>query len=191
MPSPSTRERITAAAGELFYVRGISATGVDTVSRAARVTKPTLYAHFASKGDLVAAVLRQRHVTRVDELTAWLDAVDPTDRPLAVFDWLDDFYAQHGQRGCGFLNAAAELPEDDDPARTVVKEEKAWLLDLLARSCREAGCRAPERVGSALLLLIDGVAGRVVVHGRQAARAAVADARATAEVLLAHTASHA
>ena len=183
MPDASTTDRLVAAAGDLFYARGIGPTGVDAVSRAARVTKPTLYAHFSSKEDLVAAVLRRRHERRVDELTARLGPVDPRHRPLAVFDWLADFYARAGHRGCGFLNAAAELP-GDGPPRAAVQAEKVWLHDLLVRLCREAGHADAERLGSVLLLLVDGVAGRVVVHGHGAAAGAVADARSAAEVLL-------
>lgn len=103
-------------------------------------------------------------------------------RPIGVFEWLDSWYAGHGQRGCGFLNAAAELVDADDPGRAAVQAEKAWLLDRLTRS--EAGLRQPDRLGSQLLLLVDGVAGRVVVGGPGVAAAAVADARDAASILI-------
>lgn len=181
----STREALLTSAGALFYDDGITATGVDAVVRHAGVTKPTLYAHFRSKSELVAAVLRRRHEERRVELDAWLSPLSRAERPLAVFDWLQEFYTQQGRRGCGFLNAAAELTDIDATARAAVQQEKDWLRDLLVEACARAGCRAPELLGSQLLLLIDGVAGRAVVGGRAAGLAAAKDAREAAAMLLA------
>ena len=48
--APPPRERILAAARELFYRRGIHAVGVDAIAEAAGTNKMTLYRHFASKG---------------------------------------------------------------------------------------------------------------------------------------------
>lgn len=172
-------------AGRMFYEHGVTATGVDAIVRAAEVSKPTLYAHFPSKSALLAAALEERHRQRVEQLEDWLATVDDVRlRPLAVFGWLGRFYATDGARGCGFLNAAAELPDADDPARQVVRREKHWLLALLTTLCREARLDRPERVASQLLLLVDGVAGRVVVEGPAAAPAALADATAVATLLV-------
>src|SRR4051794_839892 len=110
MPSPA-RDRLLETAARLFYADGIAATGVDTVVREAGVSKPTLYAHYGSKAELVAAVLEARHARRAEELSAWVDREpDPGRRPLAVFAYLAAWYGRDGDRGCAFLNAAAELP---------------------------------------------------------------------------------
>src|SRR6202045_1175486 len=53
------RDRILAAAGDLFYRHGIRAVGVESIAEAARTNKMTLYRHFASKDELVAEYLRQ------------------------------------------------------------------------------------------------------------------------------------
>jgi AcrR family transcriptional regulator len=185
-PRPSARDRLVTTAAELFYEHGTNATGVDAVVRAAGVSKPTLYAHFASKSELVAAVLERRHEERAAELKTWVARTrDPRKRPLAVFGWLRDWYRRDGARGCGFLNAAAETPDRDDPARRVVSREKRWLLDLLAELARDAGLARPALLASQLLLLIDGVSGRVLVEGPEAAPRAVADATRVAELLVA------
>jgi AcrR family transcriptional regulator len=166
----SARDRLLATSARLFYEAGITATGVDTIAREAGVSKPTLYAHYGSKAELVAAVLTARHRRRVEALAA-------AEGPLAVFAYLADFYArEEGARGCAFLNAAAELV-DDDPARAAVVAEKAWLRERLVQLCGD------ERTGSQLLLLIDGIAGRVVVNGPGAE--AIADATEAAKALLA------
>lgn len=180
----STRTSLLLAAERLYYAGGITATGVDSVARSAGVTKPTLYAHFGSKAELVAAVLQRRHEERRAELEGWLDPVPVAERPLAVFDWLTHFYTDRGERGCGFLNAAAELTDQDVAARAVVRVEKEWLLHLLTAVCAAAGCHDAELLGSQLSLLIDGVAGRALVAGPAAARTAAVAARQAAAVLV-------
>jgi len=185
MPVTQSRELLVAAAARLFYDRGITPTGVDAVAHAAGLTKPTLYAHFPSKSALVVAVLQQRHERLANELQAWVGGIeDAGARPLGVFSWLADWYSRGGERGCGFLNAAAELADPQDAARLVVRAEKEWLLDLLTRLCRDGALSQPSRLGSQLLLLIDGVAGRVVVQGSDAASEAVADATRVAALLI-------
>jgi AcrR family transcriptional regulator len=185
MPTTPSRELLVTAAARLFYERGITSTGVDAVAQAAGLTKPTLYAHFPSKSALIVTVLQQRHERLANELQAWVGGIeDARDRPLGVFSWLADWYSRGGQRGCGFLNAAAELADPQDAARPVVRAEKEWLLDLLTRLCEEGALCQPSQLGSQLLLLIDGVAGRVVVQGSDAASEAVADATRVAALLI-------
>src|SRR4051794_9489224 len=177
MQATPARKKLLDSAAALFYADGIGATSVDEVVAAAGVTKPTLYAHFGSKAALVAAVLDQRHDARKQELEALEGG------PLAVFAWLDGFYARDGARGCAFVNAAAELAHGG-PGRDAAAREKAWLRGELTRRCREAGLRDPGALGSQLALLIDGVAARVVVDGHEAAAGAVADATAAARTLV-------
>jgi AcrR family transcriptional regulator len=178
-------------ATELFYERGIGATGVDAVVAASGVSKPTLYAQFGSKSELVAAVLERRHTRRMASLQAALAAraEDPRGRLLAVFDWLADWYVAEGSRGCAFLNAAAELPDPADPGREVARRQKRWTRDYLAGLARQAGLAEPERLGSQLLLLMDGASSRIAVEGapgtvQEVARQAAGDAKAAAALLL-------
>ncbi|APY85137.1 TetR/AcrR family transcriptional regulator [Streptomyces alfalfae] len=185
-PRKNTRDLLMESAEAVFYERGLVATNVNAVAQAAGVSKPTLYAHFTGKDELAAAALRHRHERRAAELETWLAGVeDPADRPLAVFSWLAEWYGGSGRRGCAFLNAAAEVTDADAPVRQAVREEKAWLLDLLAGLCARAGAVRPERLASQLLLLVDGLAGRVLVRGPKAAAGAAADAREAAEALIA------
>ena len=172
------RDKLLDAASDLFYEDGIAATGVDDVVRAAGVSKPTLYAHFGSKAELVAAVLERRHAARAGELEALEGG------PLAVFGWLADFYARDGARGCAFVNAAAELAHGG-PGRDAAAREKAWLRGELAGRARAEGLADPDRLASRLGLLIDGVAARVVVDGHGAADRAVEDATDAARTLVA------
>lgn len=182
----SSRARLLSAAEKVFYERGIVSTRVDVVAEEAGVTKPTLYAHFPSKSALAAEGLKSRHAQRAAQLEAWVADVEPGEERLAaVFSWFAAWYEEHGERGCAFINAAAELSPADELVGAAVRAEKRWLLDFLTRLCEEAGLRAPAGLASQLLLLIDGVAGRVVVHGPDAVADAVADAGRAAAALVA------
>jgi AcrR family transcriptional regulator len=55
----ASRERLLAAALELFTTRGYAATSVREIVERAQLTKPTLYYHFKSKQDLYLALLEQ------------------------------------------------------------------------------------------------------------------------------------
>lgn len=61
------RERIVAAAVELFYRQGYGRTTLEQVADAMDVTKPFIYAHFPSKADLLAEICSRaiRHANEV------------------------------------------------------------------------------------------------------------------------------
>lgn len=136
----SARDRLLEAAAARFYADGVTATGVDTITREAGVAKMSLYNNFASKDDLVEAYLERRHAEWLELYAVRLSsATTPTERVLAVFDAYDDHAAaayQGGFRGCGLLNAAAELPSDH-PGRAVVREHKQQVEEILTEHLRE------------------------------------------------------
>lgn len=176
-------ERLLEVAAEVFYAEGIRATGVDTLVERAGVSKPTLYAQFRTKEQLIAAVLERRSSRLQAALAEFLAGRDGSavERVLAVFDWLARGHQRDGFRGCPFTNAAVELPDPGHLARLVIAEYKLALRDTLAGLAAEAGLDDPEQVGSELLLLIDGANARVVVTGD---RSAMLQARAAAAKLL-------
>lgn len=128
MPKTSTaKQRLLKAAAELFYVEGIASTGIDAITARAGVAKMSLYNNFSSKAELVQSYLQSRCADWL-----WLyqqrlaTARTPRECVLAVFDSYIDHAAQAyewGFRGCGLLNAAAELPVDD-PGRITVQDQK-------------------------------------------------------------------
>lgn len=132
------REKILAAAAELFYADGIGATGIDAVIEHAGVARKSLYNNFASKDDLVAAFLDRRHSTWLDFLHARLAQTPAADatavtRVLAVVDAYRDHAASDGERfrGCGLLNTAAEFPAGS-AAREAVRAHKEEVEKILA-----------------------------------------------------------
>ena len=131
----AARERLLEAAATRFYDRGITATWIDTIIAEAGVAKKSLYNNFASKADLVDAYIEERHQEWL-ELHAVRAAAASTaaDRVLAVFDaYLDHANGAYefGFRGCGLLNAAAELPSGA-PGRAAVRRHKEHVERILA-----------------------------------------------------------
>ncbi|MEU1804043.1 helix-turn-helix domain-containing protein [Streptomyces sp. NPDC019937] len=165
--TPAAR-RVLDAAAELFYGQGINAVGVDLIARHAGVTKKTLYERFGSKEALVAAYLRERD----ERWRAWLTGeVDksprqgPRDRILATFDALGVWMRRENPRGCGFVNAAAELPDADHPARRAISDQKRWLRNYLRDLAEDAGAPEPDALADELLLLHEGA---TVLYGLSA-----------------------
>jgi len=66
---PSARERLLAAANELFYTEGVHTVGIDRVIEQAGVAKASLYNTFGSKEELVHAYLEGRHAAMAARLT--------------------------------------------------------------------------------------------------------------------------
>jgi AcrR family transcriptional regulator len=155
---PPPRERILAVARELFYRRGIHAVGVDAIAEAAGTNKMTLYRHFASKDELVAACLREFVRERdVDwEAIAAAHPGNPRGQLLAWLQYLGEWFAREAGRGCALANAAVELPDNDHPARLVIREHKSKFRQRLADLCRDAGLNDPEGFAAEAFLLCEG-----------------------------------
>ena len=112
----SARERILNAAYELFGRRGIRAVGTDEVIARAGVAKATLYRHFATKNDLVLAVLERREQIWTHGLIegqSQLRGNTPEERLLAIFDVMHEWFQNRdGYEGCSFINVLLELGAD-------------------------------------------------------------------------------
>ena len=152
----SPRDRLLAAASELFYERGVHTVGIDTIIERAGVAKASLYNSFGSKDGLVRAYLEARHEARRARLTAEIERHDdPKERLLAVFDVLATTVAQPTFRGCAFANAVAES-ELDSAAADVTRNVRRWLLDTMIELTTALGVDDPAGLARQLTLLYDG-----------------------------------
>ena len=163
------RERILAAAQQLFYRHGIRAVSVDEIAEAASTNKMTLYRHFVSKDLLVTEYLRGR---AADAQRIWDDVARAhPDAPLAQLEaWVGNIsarLAENGNRGCALANAAIEIPEKDHPARPVIERHKTYQCEQLARLSRLAGFTDPERLADEIFLLLEGARVSVQSVGRR------------------------
>ncbi len=152
------RERILAAASDLFYRQGIRAVGVDAIAEAAGTNKMTLYRHFESKDALVAEYLR-RLAGKSNEFWAHIEREHPGNPRRQLGVWLEaagrDANDPQG-RGCALANAAVELADKDHPGRRVIEEHKRASRDRLARLCADASLDQPELLADELFLLLEG-----------------------------------
>lgn len=132
----SVREKLLEAASVCFYISGVNKTGIDTITSTAGVVKMSLYNNFASKSDLVLAYLERRHHEWLELYRVRIGAGEGKGRDgiRAVFDaYIDHAEKSYagGFRGCGLLNAAAELPAKS-PGRQLVRDQKVEIERILA-----------------------------------------------------------
>jgi AcrR family transcriptional regulator len=152
------RARILAAAGDLFERQGIRGIGVEAIAAAADTNKMTLYRHFGSKDELVAAWIS----SLIDEYDlVWEDLATrhPGDSRAQLVGWVEgiaDRLAESDERGCPLANSMAELPEKDHPARRVIARHKAASRRRIIGLFRKAGTRDPELETDQLLFLLEG-----------------------------------
>lgn len=167
-PVPA-RAKLLASAARLFYDRGVTATGIDAITAHAGVAKKSLYNNFSSKEDLLQAYLHERDREWVSLYRARVrGASTSAERVLAVFDAYID-HAQtayeHGFRGCGLLNAAAELPASS-AGRDIVRRHKAMVEELLAEDLRAmTQPENAETMAEHLAFLLEGAMSRAGLEG--------------------------
>jgi AcrR family transcriptional regulator len=177
------RERLLAAADELFYEEGVNLVGIDRVIERAGVAKASLYDCFGSKEELIRSYLQQRHEARQARLRERLSlCATPREKILAVFDSLAEAAAKPDFRGCAFARASAEA-RPGSSVKAMCDASRAWNLELFADLAKQAGAADPEQVAQQLRLLYDGAA--LSAHVDKTSTAATA-ARAVAEMVLEH-----
>lgn len=184
VPRATARERLLAAADELFYENSINTVGIDRIIERADVAKASLYDCFGSKDELIRAYLEARNATRQARVNEWISRYDtPQKKILGIFELLGETTSQPGYKGCAFVRARA-----DDGASENVKvasdRSRAFMLGLLTSLAREAGAADPGRLGQQLLLLYDGAS--VAAH-LDRNRNAASLAREVAAQLLSNT----
>lgn len=180
----SPRDRILEIASKLFYQNGIRAVGVDTIIAQSDVAKMTFYKHFKSKDLLVLEFLKRR-----DELwRAWFEstvnrlAPNAEDRPLAIFDALEERFSGKDYRGCAFINTIVEVADGDHIAHQAAAEHKQKIQSIVRTILSEAGVKKPTDLAKSFSLLMDGA---IVMAVRERTPDAAKAAKKIAAILLA------
>ena len=170
----ATRDRILETVDRLFYRRGLQAVGVDAIVAELGISKKTLYRHFPSKDDLIVAYLKGRFRPLPEA-----SSKSPAEQILKNFEWFARSLSMAEEyRGCAFLNALAELGDEQSEARNLAVEFKEsrrlWYRELLSR----LEVDDPDTLATQLALLIDGAyAAALVRRDPSVGWAAVAAAR--------------
>ncbi|CAG9186175.1 hypothetical protein LMG32289_06289 [Cupriavidus pampae] len=161
MATQSARDRILDTAARLFYRDGYRATGVDKIIAESGVAKMSLYRHFPSKNDLIAAYLERRH----DFWMGWFEAA--VTRQLALrrnldvlADALAEWFTSDDYRGCAFINVVAEVGGGAGEAPRLLEHavsHKASLEDYLTQLAGELGLTDPQQVAAEAMLCVEGM----------------------------------
>jgi AcrR family transcriptional regulator len=174
-----TRDRIVAAAARLFYAEGIRAVSVDAVADKAGITKKTLYYHFRSKDELIAAYLEARDQPTLALYARWFDETtgSPQDKIRGLFTKVAQSASTSKWKGCGFLRTTAELANTPGhPALKVgaahKKRFEAWLTDALTNEGVDGAAVAARKI----VILLDGAVTVMLIHRDPAYVEAAGDA---------------
>ncbi|MFJ9818646.1 TetR/AcrR family transcriptional regulator [Streptomyces sp. NPDC101151] len=164
MEREEAEKRVLDAAEELFYGQGIRAVGMDAIRSASAVPLKRLYQVFPSKDSLIEAYLRRRDARWLSDLAQYVETVEsPTQRVLAVFDWLYRWFSEPDFRGCGFINAFGEMgamsPAVADIAKAHKQAFRQYVADLVAAA------EAPSWLTDHLLLLAEGAMTTAAIYG--------------------------
>jgi AcrR family transcriptional regulator len=164
-----TRRKIVEAAYECFWRSGFVRTSVDQIASRAGITKRTLYSHFRSKDDLLAAVLVRYGELAMERLQRIGDRMPP-DRDGMV----DSFFGQLSGwaratprwSGSGLTRLVVELADlPGHPARTIARRAKATTESWLTRILTNTKVSRPHERAREMMLLMEGSMALALIHG--------------------------
>ncbi|WP_188610936.1 TetR/AcrR family transcriptional regulator [Chelatococcus reniformis] len=178
-----TRERILQAAGKLFHGEGIRAVSVDAVAATAGVTKRTLYYHFRSKDDLIAAYLETRDQPNLLLFQRWFaeSKGDVADKLQGIFHNLARSARHPKWKGCGFQRTSVELFNlPGHPAILAGRTHKKRIEDWLCAVFDADGAGKDGReLARQIMLLLEGAFAVVLLHRDAAYMDTAGEAAAT------------
>jgi AcrR family transcriptional regulator len=140
------RQLLLAAAADEFAERGLDASVAD-IARRAGVGKGTVFRHFATKDDLLAAIV----LDRIDALTAVGERLrDAADPGTALLEFLTAAADQRQQRDLSFLQETGDL----NPEVTRARAQLFQAIHKLVDRAREHGAVRADITGTDVILLM-------------------------------------
>ena len=165
----ATKEKILAAANELFFLHGYNATGLEKVIKAAGVTKGNFYYYFKSKEELAVQALEWHFNATIKQTEA--SVLSKKQSPLqTLFSILELMSAKQKRQleqghisGCFFGNLTLELSAESEAVRNKVKHVFDQFIETftsLLEAARDAGEIPknidPVKTGAIILSQIEG-----------------------------------
>lgn len=151
-------------ADELFYARGVQAVGMDDLRAASGLSLKRLYGLYPAKEALVEAWLERRDTRWRGRLAESVERrAGPAERPLAVFDWLYEWFAEPGFRGCAWINTFGELGATSTVVTAQARKHKAAFRSYLGELV--AAAALPPALADELLLLAEGAMVTAAIFG--------------------------
>jgi len=187
MKESATKARILDVASRLFYDQGYNSTGINQIIEEADIAKASLYNHFPSKRDLLAAYIQKAEESWFDKMNTYLEPFkDPKAKLLALFDFRVDHQIANNFAGCQFTKISAEVPKDDLRAFELVGHQKnlvkAFITEQLAQiKLGQPQVLSKEMLADTFFLMLEGAS---VAAGVYKDASAIKKAKAIAEKLL-------
>jgi AcrR family transcriptional regulator len=179
--SADTRRAIINAAYVLLRRHGYARVSLDDIAAGAQVTKRALYYHFASKDDLLAAVLEMEDELAFIAFQTFAGDLGGTAEEIVdgLFRELGEWSSKPGWAGSGFTRLAMEMADlPGHPARKIACRHKERLEQCLCDQLANASSSVPPSLGREIMLLLEGAMVMVLLHGdRSYAEAAAGAAR--------------
>jgi AcrR family transcriptional regulator len=150
------RDRLLAAANQLFDAHGIQTVGVDRIIEHAGVSRGSFYNNFDSKEQLIHTYLLGHHQHTTAQISAAIArGKDPRQKILAVFDTQAERLRKPDFNGCAFVAASTEAPAGGVIERDAT-EFRTWVRTMFTDLASDASARHPGQLARQLHLLYDG-----------------------------------
>jgi AcrR family transcriptional regulator len=164
-----TRRRILDAAYREFRRKGFVRVNVDEIAAASRVTKRTLYSHFRSKDELLAAALEAQIelvATAKRDLTSQTTGSTPEQIVESLFAALLRWSSTARWPGSGFTRVAMELADlPGHPARTIARRHKTLMISSLTEKFASAGVKPAAERAREIWMLAEGAMVMILIQG--------------------------
>lgn len=155
MNDDQAREQVLDAADRLYYAKGIQAVGMDELRAEAGVSLKKVYQLFPAKEAIVEQVLRRRNAAWTQGILALAERhPDPRGKLLAIYDFLDGWFAEDDFRGCAFINSFGELGSTAPSVAEAARAHKNSFQEYVAQLVHDAG--ASPSLAPQLVLLAEG-----------------------------------
>src|SRR3954463_4054551 len=177
-PQP-TRQRILDAAYGQFRRRGYARVSMDEIASVATVTKRTLYYHFESKDQLLAAVLETQHHLALAAFRTFGDRLCGSPEKIihTLFRELAVWSDKPRWAGSGFTRLVIELADlPGHPARAIARRHKTLLEEHFAELLARANIAQPRETAREIWLLSEGAISLILVHRDRSYAVAAAQA---------------
>jgi TetR/AcrR family transcriptional regulator, transcriptional repressor for nem operon len=155
-----TRQKILDAAGLLFRQHGFDGVGIDKIMSTAGLTRGGFYAHFSSKADLFANILKAEPAfTRMLAERQGPTSDDALNGALDVLaTYLDPENIDYVSSTCPMVSLARDVDKGGDNARAALTKVTTDLTALLKRGMSSGGTvDSQQRALAVLALCVGGV----------------------------------
>lgn len=161
------RDHLVEVATELFNQFGYHASGIDQIIEQAGIAKTTLYRYFNSKEELIVEVLKQIDEKFRLDMRHTVDnaANEPTQKILASFDFLREWFKDKTFYGCPFMSAAGEYNSTTSPVFQEALLHKRLMVAYFEELTRAAHLENPQQLAEEINLLHEGATAIAHING--------------------------